>query len=108
MAQINGTSSKNSYGFYAIVTETMPQDYITRNTTSVEITIYIKNNGKRFNSNNWTKNIKIDGQNVLNFTGENINSTVGGFQDSVALFSFNGDIAHNTDGTKTIHIEASI
>lgn len=108
MAQINGSSSKNNYGFYAVVNEIIPENYIETNCTVYEINVFIKNNGMRFNSNGWTKNIKINGETVLNYTNENINSTLGGFQDSISLFGITGDIEHNQDGTKTIHIEASI
>lgn len=108
MAQINGSSSKNNYGFYAVVNEIIPENYIETNCTVYEINIFIKNNGMRFNSNGWTKNIKINGETVLNYTNENINSTLGGSQDSVALFGITGDVEHNPDGTKTLHIEASI
>lgn len=108
MAQINGSSSKNNYGFYAVVNEIIPENYIETNCTVYEINVFIKNNGMRFNSNGWTKNIKINGETLLNYTNENINSTLGGFQDSISLFGITGDIEHNQDGTKTIHIEASI
>lgn len=108
MAQIDGSVGKNNYSFYGIFTETIPADYIETNRTEFTLDIYIKNNGTRFNSNNWKKYLKVDGTECYNDSGLNINSTTVGYYESLLLMTVTGSIPHNADGSKRIIIESYI
>lgn len=108
MAIINGTVGKNGYSFYAELIETIPSDYITTNRTNYSLKIYVKNGSKRFNSNHWKKYLKINGIEVYNETGQNINSTVVGYGEAFAVMTVDAGQPHNADGTYTVSIEASL
>lgn len=108
MAKIDGTSSKNGYGFYAELTERIPSDYLITNKTIVDYNVYVKNNGTRFNSNNWSKWANIDSGNIFSQTGQNIASNSVGFTDALCIISGSKEIEHNIDGSKTITFEACI
>lgn len=108
MAQINGSSSKNNYGFYAVITESLPSNYINTNKTIINYTIYIKNNNVRFNSSGWTKYVKIDGSNVFYQTNQSINSSSVGYSSALAIISGSTEITHNDNGSKSISFEACI
>lgn len=108
MAIINGTVGKNGYSFYAELIETIPSDYITTNRTNYSLKIYVKNGSMRFNSNHWKKYLKINGTEVYNETGQNINSTVVGYGEAFAVMTVDAGQPHNADGTYTVSIEASL
>lgn len=108
MAQLNGSSSKNNYGFYAVITESLPSNYINTNKTIINYTIYIKNNNVCFNSSGWTKYVKIDGSNVFNQTNQSINSSSVGYSSALAIISGSTEITHNDNGSKSISFEACI
>ena len=108
MARITGTVGKNGYEFYADLVEMQLDDYIATNTTIVKYDVYIKNNGTRFNSNNWTKYIKVDSETIYEKTGENINTTTVGFSEALAIMSGTISVKHDDDGTKKIKFEAGL
>lgn len=104
--QINGTSSKNNFGFYIIVDDNVSS--IVDSTSVVSFRLYLKNNGTRTNSNNWNINVKIDNVDVYNVTGANINTSTVGFYDAIVIAQGSTTIYHNQDGTKTINVSAYI
>ena len=108
MARINGTSSKNGYGFYALLTETLGENYLSTNITTVNYEVYIVNNGKRTESSNWTFNAKIDGTNVYNKTSQTLKTNDVDYDEAKLLFSGSKSMKHNDDGTKTITFSASL
>ena len=61
MARITGTTSKNGYLWFADVNERFDNNYVETNKSIVDYTVYIQNQGKRFNTGGWTKRAGIDG-----------------------------------------------
>ena len=72
MAKITGSVEKNGYGFYAVLTESLPSNYLNTNQTEVAYEVYITNGNVRTSSSNWTFNAKIDGTNVYNKTSQTL------------------------------------
>lgn len=108
MAKIDGTSAKNGYGFYAVLTETLGNNYLNTNVTTVNYEVYIVNGSKRTDSNGWTFNAKIDGTNVYNETSQNLKTNDIDYNEAKLLFSGTKDIKHNTDGTKKITFSSTL
>ena len=108
MAKITGSVSKNGYGFYAVLTETLGENYLSTNTTKVKYEVYIQNGNVRTESNNWTFNAKIDGSNVYNETGQTLKTNDTDYNKAKLLFSGTKDIKHGTDGTKTITFSSTL
>lgn len=108
MATINGTVGKNGYSFYAVLTETLPSNYLATNVSTVKYQVYIKNGNKRTNSSNWTFNAKIDGTNVYNETSQKLVTNDTDYNTAKLLFSGTKDITHGSDGSKTITFSASL
>lgn len=108
MAKITGSVEKNGYGFYAVLTETKPSNYLSTNATTVNYSVYIQNGNKRTNSNNWTFNAKIDGSNVYNKTSQSLVTNDTDYNTAKLLFSGSKSITHDTDGSKTITFSASL
>ena len=108
MATINGTVGKNGYSFYAVLSETLPSNYLATNVSTVKYQVYIKNGNKRTNSSNWTFNAKIDGTNVYNKTSQSLVTNDTDYNAAKLLFSGTKDITHNNDGSKTITFSASL
>ncbi|MBO5142690.1 MAG: hypothetical protein J6C46_06785 [Clostridia bacterium] len=108
MAKITGSVEKNGYEFYAILTETKSDDYLTTNITTVNYSVYLKNGATRTESSNWTFNAKIDGNNVYNKTGQKVASNSVDFNEAYLLFSGSKEISHNADGSKKITFSAFI
>lgn len=100
--RINGSVGKNGYTFYALVTETIPTNYITTNQTIVNYEVYLENGNTRTNTNGWTFNAKIDGTNVYSKTSQNLNTTTADYHESVLIFSGTKRVTHNDNGAKTI------
>ena len=69
MAKITGSAEENGYGFYALLSETLGENYLNTNVSTVKFDVYIVNGNMRTNSTNWTFNSKIDGSNVYNQYG---------------------------------------
>lgn len=108
MAKITGTAAKNGYGFYAILTETLGENYLSENTSTVKYEVYIVNGNKRTNSSNWTFNAKIDGSNVYNDTTAKLVTNDTDYNTAKKLFSGSEVIKHNSDGKKTITFSATL
>lgn len=108
MAKITGSVGKNGYGFYALVTETKPTNYIADNATTVNYEVYIVNGNKRTSSSGWTFNAKIDGSNVYNKTSQSLVTNDTDFNAAKKLFSGSTSVKHNNDGKKTITFSASL
>lgn len=108
MARIDGTSAKNGYGFYAILTEQLGTNYLDTNTTKVNYEVYIVNVNARTESGNWTFNAKIDGANVYNKTGQTLKTNDVDYNEPKLVFSGSKDVKHNTDGTKTITFSSTL
>ena len=108
MATINGTVGKNGYSFYAVLSETLPSNYLATNVSTVKYQVYIKNGNKRTNSSNWTFNAKIDGTDVYNKTSQSLVTNDTDYNAAKLLFSGTKDITHNNDGSKTITFSASL
>ena len=92
MARINGTSSANSFGFYANVTIGNLDN--TTQKFPVTVDLYLVNHGTRTNSSNWTKSITCDGV-TTSATAQTINTTGvsrDGGETKVYTASFNVDI----------------
>lgn len=71
--------------------------------------IYIKNNGTRTNSSNWTFKASYDGVDVYNASGRQvITNDVASSGGVKKLFEGSFDVYHNTGGDKTINFSASI
>ena len=105
MATINGrTSLSRGYSFWLEVTESIPGDYIDNNYTNVNIKCVLKNGNTRTNSNNWTFEINVDGNNVYRTTGNNLNTTVVGQNQSFTVCETTVRVPHNNDGSKTISV----
>ena len=70
---INGSASQAGYEYYlnVVVNDTMNSD----NTFSVRVDAYIVNHGSRTNTNGWTKNTRIEGNNEYTDTNQNLNTT---------------------------------
>lgn len=109
MATINGTVGKNNYEFYAEITETLPQDYLTTNKSIVNYKIYLKNHGTRTNSGGWTFYAKYDNTEVYN-TGSNsvVTNDVSADGGYKKLFEGSFEVTHNSGGDKSITFSASI
>lgn len=108
MARINGTSAKNNYGFYALLTETLGTNYLNTNTTTVKYDVYIVNVNARTESGNWTFNAKIDGANVYNKTGQTLKTNDVDYNEPKLVFSGSKDVKHNSDGSKTITFSSTL
>ena len=108
MAKIDGTTAKNGYGFYAVLTETLGENYLNTNVTTVNYEVYIVNGNKRTDSSNWTFNAKIDGTNVYNETKQTLDTTSVGYNEAMLLFEGKKDFTHNIDGSKTITFSATL
>ena len=108
MAKINGTTAKNGYGFYAILTETLGENYLSENASTVEYEVYIVNGNKRTDSSDWTFNAKIDGSNVYNKISQKLKTDDTGYNTAKKLFSGSEVIKHNNDGKKTITFSATL
>ena len=108
MAKITGTSSKNGYGFYAILTETLGENYLSTNASTVKYEVYIVNGNIRTNSSGWTFNAKIDGTNAYNKTSQSLVTNDTDYNTAKLLFSGSKTITHNDDGAKTITFSASL
>ena len=108
MARINGTSAKNNYGFYALLTETLGNNYLNTNTTTVKYEVYIVNVNARTESGNWTFNAKIDGSNVYNKTGQTLKTNDTDYNKPKLVFSGSKDVKHENNGSKTITFSASL
>lgn len=109
MATINGSSSKNNYAFWITVDETLPSDYISRNASHVSVTVWIGNRGRRFDSSHWSRKLNVDGSDKIADSEQHIATTdVDANTGDKVLFSWEGEIAHNNDGTKTIYVGAKI
>ena len=96
MARINGTSAKNNYGFYALLTETLGTNYLNTNTTTVKYEVYIVNVNARTESGNWTFNAKIDGANVYNKTGQTLKTNDVAYNKAKLVFSGSKDVNTKT------------
>ena len=109
MAIINGTVGKNNYEFYAEIWETLPTDYISSNTTTVNYAIYLKNHGTRTNSGGWSYNASYDGISVYS-SGSNqvVTNDVSSDGGVKKLFEGSFNVGHNAGGDKTITFSASI
>lgn len=108
MARINGTSAKNGYGFYAVLTDIKGENYLNTNTTTVKYEVYIVNGSKRTDSNGWTFNAKIDGSDVYDKTSQNLKTNDTDYNEAKLLFSGTKDIKHNTDGSKSITFSSTL
>jgi hypothetical protein len=108
MARITGTTSKNGYLWFADVNERFDTNYVETNKSIVDYTVYIQNQGKRFNTNGWTKRAGIDGTAVWEESNANINTTTVGYYDAVAVMSGSKEIEHDADGSRSIWFEAYI
>ena len=108
MARINGTSAKNNYGFYALLTETLGNNYLNTNTTIVKYEVYIVNVNARTESGNWTFNAKIDGSNVYNKTGQTLKTNDTDYNKPKLVFSGSKDVKHENNGSKKITFSASL
>lgn len=108
MARINGTSAKNNYGFYALLTETLGNNYLNTNTTTVKYEVYIVNVNARTESGNWTFNAKIDGVNVYNKTGQTLKTNDTDYNKPKLVFSGSKDVKHENNGSKKITFSASL
>lgn len=108
MAKITGTAAKNGYGFYAILTETLGENYLSENASTVKYEVYIVNGNKRTNSSNWTFNAKIDGSNVYNKTEQKLVTNDTDYNTAKKLFSGSEVIKHNSDGKKSITFAATL
>ena len=106
MARITGTSSKNNYGFFVDVWDTDVKDGAT-NTSKVGFKLYIQNNNHRFSGSNYVINMTINGTNYG--TTKSIDTTtVGQTEASLILSGTSNAITHNSDGTKSVSISASV
>ena len=106
MARITGSSSKNGYGFFVDVWDTEVTDGAT-NTSKVGFNLYIQNNDHRFNGSNYVIDMTINGTNYG--TTKTINTTTVGYSDACLILSGTSNaIAHNSDGTKSVFISASV
>lgn len=108
MAKITGEVEKNGYGFFALVTETIPENYISTNATTFNYEVYIVNGNKRTSSSNWIFNAKVDGVNVYNETGQTLTTNDTDYNTAKKLFSGSKSITHNSNGAKTITFSASL
>lgn len=108
MARINGSSAKNNYGFYALLTETLGTNYLNTNTTTVKYEVYIVNVNARTESGNWTFNAKIDGSNVYNKTGQTLKTNDTDYNKPKLVFSGSKDVKHENNGSKKITFSASL
>lgn len=108
MARITGTTSKNGYLWFADVNERFDNNYVETNKSIVDYTVYIQNQGKRFNTGGWTKRAGIDGVAVWEESNANINTTTVGYYDAVAVMSGSKEIEHDADGSRSIWFEAYI
>lgn len=108
MAKIVGESSKNDYGFYAILTQSKPDNYLEINSSYLYYYIYLVNNGKRTESSNWAFIASIDDVEVYNKTKQKVASNSVDFYEPYLVFSGKELIEHNNDGTKVIKFSAKI
>ena len=109
MSTIHGTVSKNGYSFYAEVTETVPSDYISTNSTTVNVSVYIQNHGTRTASGGWTFVLKVDGSEKIHLTSQTVKTNdVASNGGTKLLMQTSVPVTHNSDGSKTATIEAYI
>lgn len=109
MSTIHGTVSKNGYSFYAEVTETVPSDYISTNSTTVNVSVYIQNHGTRTASGGWTFVLKVDGSEKIHLTSQTVKTNdVPSNGGTKLLMKTSVPVTHNSDGSKTATIEAYI
>lgn len=109
MSTIHGTVSKNGYSFYAEVTETVPSDYISTNSTTVNVSVYIQNHGTRTASGGWTFVLKVDGSEKIHLTSQTVKTNdVPANGGTKLLMQTSVPVTHNSDGSKTATIEAYI
>lgn len=108
MAKITGSAEKNGYGFYALLSETLGENYLNTNVSTVKFDVYIVNGNMRTNSTNWTFNSKIDGTNVYNKTSQTLVTNDTDYKAAKKLFSGSKAITHDSNGGKTITFSASL
>lgn len=107
MAKINGSSSKNGYGFYLNVSESLPTNYITTNKTNVTVSAVITNGNVRTNSNGWNFNVSCNGQSY-SLSSQTLNTTVVDFNKSTTVISHTFEVEHNADGSKSVSVSGSL
>lgn len=108
MAKITGTVGKNGYGFYAVLNENLPANYLNTNQSEVAYEVWITNGNVRTSSSNWTFNAKMDGSNVYNKTSQTLTTNDTDYKASKKLFSGTKTITHDSNGGKTITFSASL
>lgn len=106
MATIYGSSSKNGYGFYVVLTDA-EVGTSSQNTSKINYELYIKNGDVRFNGSNYVVNMTINGTNYGSTMTINT-TTVGYNQPCLILSGTTSAIAHNTDGSKTVNVSATV
>ena len=107
MARISGYSSKNNYGFFIDVWDTEVSDGAT-NTSKVGFNLYVVNNGTRWSGSNYVVNVTINGTNYGRTQSIDTTDVAKSGGEHLVISGTTNAIAHNTDGSKTVSVFASI
>ena len=120
--RLDGTVSKNGYGFYIGVVETRVGN-ADNNTSDIAIQIAIHNGSNRFNSGSWKFKYTIDNKSEWTYditNGINIATNYTDYHADCKPITFRKsgntslttmyikDIPHNDDGSKTINIKVKL
>lgn len=103
MASNSVTTSKNGYTLTLSVVENSTS--VSWNTSNISVTLTLKANGSYIQGNRMWGGISIDGTNVASYDGT---YSLPSHYGSVTLKTYNGDVEHNADGTKTITVTATL
>lgn len=106
MASFTKTTQYNNYTLRLDVSESIPQDSIQTNKTEVNWTLYIVNNGQRFNINNFSYKVNINGSERANYYGVCNTTDVSANGGVHYLNSGSLEIEHENDGSKTVYCSA--
>lgn len=107
MARISGYSSKNNYGFFIDVWDTEVSDGAT-NTSKVGFNLYVVNNGTRWSGSNYVVNVTINGTNYGRTQSIDTTDVAKSGGEHLVINGTTNAITHNTDGSKTVSVFASI
>lgn len=103
MASYTATTTYDNYTLRIDVSESNVN--VSANTSNVDWKLYIVNGGRRFDINNFSYSLSINGTQVANFSGR-CNTTDVGINDPHFLASGSITVGHNNDGSKTVYCYA--
>ena len=103
MASNSVTTSKNGYTLTLSVVENSTS--VSSNTSNITVTLTLKANGSYIQQNRMWGDITVDGSWVA---GYDSSYSLPGHYGSVTLKTYDGNVTHNADGTKTVRVTATL